>query len=66
MDKGLIRAKMIHERGVIKAWFKDNDWKVNKVTVGEWETTDPRWIEYKEQRAIKRARLDEIMATLGG
>ena len=39
MDKGLQRAKMIHERGVIKAWFKDNDWKVNKVTLDrDWET----------------------------
>ena len=66
MDKGLQRAKAIHEQARIKNWLKDNDWKVNKVTVGEWETTDPRWIEYKEQRAIKRARLDEIKATLGG
>lgn len=65
MDKALQRARMIHESGVIKSWFKDNDWKVNKIILGEWEDTDPRWVEYKEQRAAKRARLDEIKVLLG-
>ena len=46
-------------------WFHINDWKVNKITLGEWEVTDPRFIEYKEQRAIKRARLDEIKNIIG-
>ena len=65
MDKGLQRAKAIHEQARIKAWLKQNDWKVNKVFIGEWEATDPRWVEYKEQRAAKRARLDEIKKLLG-
>jgi hypothetical protein len=42
----------------------DNDWKVNKIIVGEWETTDPRWLDYLKQRQIKRARLDEINGEL--
>ena len=49
----------------ITSWLKENDWKFNKVFIGEWEDTDPRWVEYKEQRAAKRARLDEIKALLG-
>ena len=65
MDKGLQRAKAIHEKAVIEAWFNKNDWKFNKVFIGEWAETDPRWLEYKEQRAIKRARLDEIKQVLG-
>lgn len=65
MDKGLQRAKAIHEQAIIKNWLKENDWKVNKITLGEWADTDPRWLEYKEQRAIKRARLDAIKQALG-
>ena len=64
MDKGLERALLIKEQAFIKSWLKENDWKFNKVFIGEWEETDTRWIEYKEQRAIKRARLDEIKKAL--
>jgi len=64
MDKGLQRALLIKEQAFIKSWLKENDWKFNKVFIGEWEETDTRWIEYKEQRAIKRARLDEIKKAL--
>lgn len=49
----------------IRNWLAQNDWKVNKVFIGEWADTDPRWIEYKEQRAIKRARLDELTTLIG-
>lgn len=65
MDKGLQRALLIKEQAIIKQWLTQNDWKVNKITLGEWEKTDPRWVEYKEQRAVKRARLDEIKEVLG-
>jgi hypothetical protein len=44
----------------IKKWFLENDYKVNKVITGEWEDTDPRWLDYKKERATKRARQDEI------
>ena len=44
----------------ILAWFSANDWKVNKVFIGEWLETDTRWVSYLEERAIKRARYDEI------
>jgi len=42
----------------IRKWFLENDYKVNKVITGEWEATDPRWLDYKKERAIKRARQD--------
>ena len=49
----------------IMGWLRENDWKVNKVVLSEWEPTDSRWVEYKEQRAVKRARLDKIKEALG-
>lgn len=52
------------ELSEIKKWFFDNDWKVNKVVIGEWNKTDSRWLEYLEQRQIKRARQDELNSTL--
>ena len=48
------------EKAEILKWLADNDWKVNKVFIGEWEKDDKRWIEYLENRNIKRERLDEI------
>ena len=41
------------------AWLAENDWKINKHTLGEWTDTDERWIEYVETRAQKRAEIDE-------
>lgn len=49
----------------IKQWFSLNDWKVNKIVIGEWQTTDQRWLEYLEERAVKRARQDELLILLG-
>lgn len=48
------------EQADILQWLADNDWKVNKVVVGEWEATDPRWVEYLNERKAKRSRLDDI------
>lgn len=48
------------EQADILQWLADNDWKVNKVVVGEWEQSDERFVEYKHQRASYRKRLDEI------
>ena len=65
-SQGLInKANLQEEYFGIRAWLNQNDWKINKVFLGEWENTDPRWVEYKEQRAIKRARLDKIKEALG-
>ena len=44
----------------IKQWFEANDWKVNKIVIGEWEKSDPRWLDYISERVVKRARQDEL------
>jgi hypothetical protein len=54
----------LHEKDEILKWLADNDWKVNKVVVGEWEATDPRWVEYLNERKAKRNRLDDINKVL--
>jgi len=64
-DEIINKANLQEEYFDILAWLSQNDWKVNKVVLGEWEPTDPRWTEYKEQRAVKRARLDKIREALG-
>lgn len=48
------------ELQTIQKWFIDNDWKVNKIVIGEWKTTDSRWLDYLTERTIKRARQDEL------
>lgn len=50
----------------IKIWFSGNDWKVNKIIVGEWTTEDPRWLEYLKERDVKRKRQDELNALIKG
>lgn len=51
-DKENIKQKRLKE---IAKWLNDNDWKVNKVFLGEWEQDDPRWLEYLDKRAQLRA-----------
>ena len=64
-DEIINKANLQEEYFDIMGWLSQNDWKVNKVFLGEWAETDPRWVEYKEQRVIKRARLDAIKQALG-
>lgn len=56
------RAKNINEAEIKKEaalkWLADNDWKVNKVVIGEWAVEDPRWREYLAQRAQIRLAID--------
>jgi hypothetical protein len=54
------KHNMIHEKENILKWLSNNDWIVNKVVVGEWLKDDPRWLQYLNDRSIKRRRLDEI------
>mgnify|MGYP007062107537 CR=1 FL=1 len=49
----------------IKHWFNQNDWRINKIALGEWETTDSRWTTYLSERKTKRTRQDELKALLG-
>ncbi len=58
------RQALEKEQADILQWLADNDWKVNKIVVGEWNKDDPRWVEYLNQRQTKRIRLDEINSLL--
>ena len=44
----------------IDKWFKENDWKVNKLFLGEWKVTDGRWTEYLAKRAKMRKEHEEL------
>jgi hypothetical protein len=55
-----LKVDLENELQQIKKWFLENDYKVNKVFIGEWQEDDARWVEYKQQRALYRKRLDEI------
>ena len=48
------------ELAEIQKWFIDNDWKINKIVIGEWTKDDERWTTYLEERQIKRNRQDEL------
>jgi hypothetical protein len=45
-------------------WLADNDWKVNKIVLGEWSSEDERWIEYLAGRGAARLAIDEADAVL--
>lgn len=48
----------------ILKWFANNDWKINKIVIGEWSQEDERWVNYLKERAIKRKRYDELLLLL--
>ena len=48
----------------IDKWLKDNDWKLNKVYLGEWTKEDPRWVDYLETRKLMRAERDTLLEQL--
>lgn len=58
------KANLSEEYFEIKQWFNENDWKINKVFLGEWTEKDKRWVKYKKERQIKRARLDALKKVL--
>ena len=58
--KNIEQHNMLVELQEIKCWFTENDWKVNKIVIGEWSTTDNRWLDYLSERTIKRTRQDEL------
>lgn len=45
----------------IDRWLKDNDWKLNKVYLGEWTKEDPRWLDYLATRKAVRAERDALL-----
>jgi hypothetical protein len=61
-----IRARAAANRKRERAlkWLSDNDWKVNKHTLGEWSGDDVRWIEYLQMRCKMREDIDAADAIL--
>ena len=66
----VLKRKKIEEAKTKKEkalkWLADNDWKVNKRTLGEWAETDDRWIEYLADRKKARSDYDEAVSVLNG
>lgn len=66
----VLKRKKIEEAKTKKEkalkWLADNDWKVNKRTLGEWAETDDRWIEYLADREKARSDYDEAVSVLNG
>ena len=60
------RLELLHELKEIREWFESTDYIPNKVLVGEWEKTDPRFVEYCEKRKQMRERQDAVKAILYG
>lgn len=54
-DKARETKRRLNE---IQKWFRDTDWIVNKIVVGEWSMDDPRWIDYLNQRKVMREEQD--------
>jgi len=48
------------EKKEIELWFKATDYYANKLIRGEWNETTPKWVAYKQEAAIKAARLNEL------
>lgn len=62
----MTKDELKRERVKIILWFNAHDYMVNKVFLGEWESTDQRFVDYKTERFAKRQRLEEINILLGG
>lgn len=59
-----VRIEAQAKKDAALKWLADNDWKVNKRTLGEWAEDDERWLAYLEGRAKARADIDAADAVL--
>ena len=48
----------------IEQWYLNTDYIPNKILTGEWELDDPRWVNYKAERLVKRNRRDYLKTIL--
>jgi hypothetical protein len=60
------RETASRKREAALKWLSDNDWKVNKHTLGEWSDDDERWLAYLADRAKVRAAIDDADAIIKG
>ena len=63
-ERAKTRASAKKAMDRVLQWLAENDWKVNKHTLGEWADDDPRWLEYLEGREKARAEYDAAVAAL--
>lgn len=60
------RMEAQQKKSAALKWLADNDWKVNKHTLGEWAEDDPRWLLYLSGREAARADIDAADVILNG
>jgi hypothetical protein len=60
------RAILTKELHILEAWFQSTDHYPHKITCGEWNETEPRWIQYKADCLIKAARIKELRIEIEG
>ena len=58
------RGEAMAKKATALKWLTDNDWKINKHTLGEWADDDERWLEYLAGREKARREYDEAVAEL--
>lgn len=44
----------------IKKWLSDNDYIINKHTLGEYSNNDEKWLNYIAERKVKLNRYNEL------
>jgi hypothetical protein len=58
------KLRLQFEGKEIQQWLKDNDYKINKHLLGEYQDNDERWTTYLQERAEKLARYNELEHTI--
>lgn len=62
-DNNLLQEELDRsEMNEILCWLDNNDYIINKHTLGEYSDDDPKWINYLSERATKLARYNELEA----
>ena len=48
------------EMASIRSWLNDNDYIINKHTLGEYTDNDTKWLNYLKERKVKLQRYNEL------
>ena len=55
-----VKIDNLYEMEEIKKWLVENDYKVNKHSLGEYSDTDKRWTSYLKERKEKLLKYNEL------
>jgi hypothetical protein len=58
-DTTSVEAPAQEMKSILK-WLLDNDYKINKHTLGEYSDSDERWTTYLIERQLKLSRYNEL------